>query len=80
MNSVFRKSIHANSGFYIVTFYCYNSKCPSKTKKEPWPHSDGEEKSTKFISKKGTIYYKKQYVCKHCNEVMTGAFNAEDFA
>lgn len=54
-----------------MQYYCYNNKCPIRTKEQPWPRSDGEYKSTKIISRNGKSYYRKEMVCKHCGEIMT---------
>jgi len=67
-------------GVYTVTYYCYNAKCPIRTKKEPWPRSDGIKKWIKKISKKGNMYRKKIWVCEYCGKEMNGTFDANVFA
>jgi len=59
----------ARDGWYISQAYCYKDKCPARTEKEPWPHSD-------------SVYSerKKKMVCKHCGEEMTWTFPASAFA
>lgn len=69
MTSRYVKDREANNGGYISSAYCYNSDCPVRTKKEPWPRSDGE-----YSKEKETT------VCKHCGEEMTWTFSASDFA
>lgn len=63
----------------MVTYYCYNPKCPVRTSKEPWPRSDGEIKNTKIISKKGNMYYAKRMICKHCGGIMHKTRDLSDF-
>ena len=57
----------ANLGYYLSTAYCYNSDCPARTEKQPWPHSDGIAKDRKTV-------------CKHCGKEMTWTFPTEAFA
>lgn len=75
-----RYSEEARNGTYIVTYYCYNDRCPVRTKEKPYPRSDGELKWVQCISKKGNTYRRKKWVCIHCGEVMQGTINANDFA
>jgi hypothetical protein len=80
MSVEMRYSIHANNGHYLVTYYCYDDKCPARTEKEPWPRSDGYRKKVTLISKKGNKYNRHRWFCSHCNKEMTGTVNANDFA
>ena len=73
-------SEEARNGTYIVTYYCYNDRCPVRTPEKPYPRSDGERKYITVISKKGNPYRKKTWICKHCGEEMQGTINANDFA
>jgi hypothetical protein len=81
MPSERRYSVHANGdGCYWVTYYCYDSNCPARTKEKPWPRSEGELKWVNLISKKGNTYRRRRWCCNHCGKEMTGAVNANDFA
>jgi len=76
-----RYSVHANgNGMYSVVYYCYDKKCPARTKEKPWPRSDGHQEMVTIISKKENKYRRRRWICDHCNKQMTGVVNANDFA
>ena len=75
MTMELKYSQEANNGHYWVNYYCYNDKCPARTKEKPWPRSDGKQKWVQCISKKGNPYKRKRWICKHCGEEMQGVIN-----
>lgn len=68
----FKSHPEANYNPFVVNYYCYHDDCPGRTKEKPWPKQDGTYKYTTVISKKGTAYRRKRWVCDHCGKVMTG--------
>lgn len=62
----------------LYNCYCYSDICPVRTKKEPWPRSDGIYKYIKTLSKKGNVYYRKTLVCVHCGNKMRFVGNGFD--
>jgi len=53
MTMELKYSQEANNGYYWVTYYCYNDKCPVRTKENPWPRSDGEQNGYNVFLRKG---------------------------
>jgi hypothetical protein len=68
------------NSYYWIIYYCYDNKCPARTKEQPYPSSDGEYKYVTVIIKKGKPYKRKQVVCKHCGKIMQGTIDANIFA
>jgi hypothetical protein len=68
----FKSHPEANCNPYPVNYYCYNIHCPPRQGEYKHPRQDGTYKSVILVSKKGTPYRRKRWVCDHCGMQMTG--------